>query len=43
MIRRVGILLRARLSAYTGMARAPVAALLLQALLASLLCGLARG
>jgi hypothetical protein len=43
MIRRVGILLRARLSAYTSMARAPVAALLLQALVTSLLCGLARG
>jgi hypothetical protein len=43
MIGRVGILLRARLAAYTGLARAPVAALLLQALLMSLLCGLARG
>lgn len=43
MIGRVWILLRARLAAYTGLARAPVAALLLQALLMSLLCGLARG
>lgn len=43
MIGRVWILLRARLEAYTGLARAPVAALLLQGLVAALLCGLARG
>lgn len=43
MLARILILLRARLAAYTGLARAPVAALLLQALLAGLLCGLARG
>lgn len=42
MLGRVWILLRARLAAYAGLARAPVAALLLQALVASLLCGLAR-
>ncbi|HVS19658.1 MAG TPA: hypothetical protein VMT18_13725, partial [Planctomycetota bacterium] len=40
---RVLILVRARLAAYTGAARAPVAALLLQALIAALLLGLARG
>jgi len=43
MLARVLILLRARLSAYAGAARAPVAALLLQGLIAALLCGLARG
>jgi hypothetical protein len=43
MFARVLILLRARLAAYTGAARAPVAALLLQGLIAALLCGLARG
>lgn len=43
MLARVLILLRARLSAYGGAARAPVAALLLQGLIAALLCGLARG
>jgi len=43
MNKRVLILLRARLAAYAGAERAPVAALLLQALAAAVLCGLVRG
>lgn len=43
MSSRVLILLRARLAAYAGLDRAPVAALLLQVLIAAVLCGLVRG
>ncbi len=43
MLERVLILLRARLSAYAGLDRAPVAALMLQALIAAVMCGLVRG
>src|SRR5688572_23636525 len=43
MLARVLILLRARLAAYASVERAPIAALLMQALLAATLCGLARG
>jgi hypothetical protein len=42
MARRVLIVLRSRLAAYAGTGRAPVAALLLQALAAAVLCGLVR-
>lgn len=40
---RVNLLLRARLGAYTDLERAPIAALLMQALVTSVLCGLVRG
>ncbi len=43
MLERVLLLLRARLSAYAGLDRAPVAALLLQAVVTAVLCGLVRG
>jgi hypothetical protein len=42
MVHRVLTVLRARLTAYGGTERAPVAALLLQALAAAVLCGLVR-